>query len=535
MATVERNPVERRMAILQRLWLEQSGRDARIFLWEVEDDAKSLIQAFTALQQQETEYDLPDLFITFRAPFDTLFGYSRALRHELLENYQHSKEALAEQQLATDWRYPPLAECDSVDGFMAALSSFAHCYQAQFRYLVVALSPDAVSLHSSWQQWIELALQSSWPANLRFMLLHSHSNPCWRPLEKARPHDVQKLIPDLQQHTLITEVASQSTEDNETFLYRRYMTDSMVLLQRGTPQQVTERAQRALELAQQKGWPEQQVVMHSIIAGAWLKGQDIPRAVQSYRLAAERAVQIEQPAIKHQLITQSLFGEAGAWFTARRYEQAAEVYARAAAEAQRVPHPLYVIEGYRMAGFCYQRKGHTTLATKFYTEAIRAATQLPLAERKFSTLGITLHALLTMQDKARAEALEKKAQAYCNQLMDIQRKAEKEALALGKYPALEKTARLQQRMEQAMEQAFLHCCEQRESLIRQASIPFQRIIFAGRELLAPNWSGIPDIAHPLDKEPAEWDAPLSFMTPEPKSTEQLLQTEMPASELKEVL
>ncbi|QHM73342.1 hypothetical protein [Mixta intestinalis] len=529
MIALERNPVEQRMAILKHLWLEQSDCNARIFLWEVEDDAKSLIYAFTALQQRESDYELPDLFITFRAPFDTLFGYSRALRHELLESYQNSREALAQQQLATEWYTPPLAECDSVDGFMAALSSFAHYYQAQFRYLVVVLSPDTVSLHSSWQQWIELALQSAWPANLRFMLLHSHSNPCWRPLEKAWPHDVQKLTPDLQQHTLIKEIASRSTEDNETFLYRRYMSDSMVLLQHGTAQQVTDRAQRALELAQQKGWPEQQVVMHSIIAGAWLKAQDIPKAVQAYRLAADRAARIEQPAIKYQLITQSLFGEAGAWFTARRYEQAAEVYARAAVEAQHIPHPLYATEGYRMAGFCYQRSGHTTLATKFYTEAVRAATQLPLAERKFSSLGITLHALLTMQDKARAEALEKKAQVYCNQLTDIQRKAEKEALALGKYPAPEKTAQLQQRMEQAMEQAFLHCCQQREKLIRQASIPFQRIIFAGRELLTPNWSGSPDIAHPLDKEPAEWDAPLSFMVPEPKSTEQLLQAEVSTS------
>lgn len=523
-----KNPVERRIEILQQMWWEKSTQHTKVFVWDMDDDAENFIHAFTALQQHETEFTTPDLFIKFRSPFDTQFGYSRALRNELLENYRASKDELIKQQIATDWKYPPQADCDSVDGLLACLGSFADYYQVHFRYLVVVLSPDFVNLQSSFLQWMQQAIQrEEWPINLRIMLQHNRSNPVWHSLAEQYPHFVQLLTPELRQRTLLAEIANQSTEDNTTFLYRRYMTDSMILLQHGTPQQVAERAQQALVLAQQKGWAEQQVVMHSLMAGAWLKARSIPEAVQEYRSAASQAALIPSASIKHQLTTQSLLGEAGAWLTGKHYEQAAQVYAHAATEALRIPHPVFAIEGYRMAAYCHRQDGNISLAAKFNIEAIRVAAKLPASERKLTTLGVVLQTMLSQQDEARANALEKKAAEYSQHLETLQRKAEEKALALGKYPQPEKIAQLEQQLEQAMEQAFVQCCQQRETLICQASPSFQKIVFIGRELLALNWSGVPDIVHPLNKNMDEWSVPLSFMTAEPQSTERLLKEHQP--------
>ncbi|WP_380180340.1 hypothetical protein [Kalamiella sp. sgz302252] len=519
MAKTVKNPVERRIEILQGMWLEKSAKKSKVLLWDMEDEEINFIYAFTALQRHNTLYDVSDMFISFRAPFDTLFGYSRALRNELLESYNNS---LAEQGISADWQLPPEANADSVAGTLACLQSFIHCYQTRFRYLVVALTPDSVSRQSSFLNWMQLALQHEWPHNLRIMLLQSQSDPAWRPLAQEYPDDVQILQPKLYSQTLVAEIANQSTEDNTSFLYRRFMTDSLTLLKLGTPQQVAERAQKALALAQQKDWFEQQVFMHNLTAGAWLKAQAIPEAVQAYRLACGQAALIKHAPVKYQLTVQSLMGEAGAWFSGKHYQQAADIYARSAATALQIPHPLFAIEGYRMAGYCHQCNSQNALAMGFYREAIRVAAQLPADERKLTTLGVILQSLLAMQDKKRAGALVKKAADYSQQLSALQQKAEKQALASGIYPQPGKIALLEQQMEQAMEQAFLTCCRQRETLIRQSGSAFQKIIFVGRELLNLHWSGSPDIAHPFDKNSEEWQAPLSFIRTEPDATESLL-------------
>lgn len=527
MATQETNPVERRVALLQQAWLEHSQHDGRILLWEVDDDARKLVQAFTALQDHDTNYSTPDLFIKCKAPFDTQFGYSRAVRNELLENYRSSLDELAAHHVATGWEYPPHAASDSAAGVLACLRSFADYYQARFRLLVAVIEPKSISRQASLLAWLHQLLEHPWPENLRIMLLHGRSQPVWRPLAEAYPQWVQVLSPDLHQRGLLSEIASQSTEDNATFLYRRYLTDCFTLLQHGTPQQVAQRAEQALALAQQKGWAEQQVVVHSMMAGAWLKAQAIPQAVRDYQRAAECGAQVAPHTLKHTLITQSLFGEAGAWFTGSQLRQASETYLKAAAQATLVPHPVYAIEGYRMAGFCYGLDGATTLATTCYVKAVSTGAAMPAAERKFTTLGVVLQALLALQDKSRAAALEHKAQEYLQQLENIQLRAEKKALALGKYPRSEAVLQLEKQMEHEMEQAFLDCCRQREALIRRASAPFQKIIFAGRELLDIRWSGSPDVAHPFGKQDEQWSEPLSFMAPAPASTEQLLKDHQP--------
>lgn len=523
MATEEISPVERRIEILKRTWLERSSESSRIVLWEVDDDARNLVHAFTEVQQHDTHFSTPDLFIKFKATFDTQFGYSRAIRNELLENYRNSLDELVEHQVDANWACPLPAACDSAAGVLACLGSFAQYYHERFRYFVAVISSDTITRHTPLLDWVRQMLELEWPPNLRVMLMHGRSQPMWRPLVEACPQWVQVLTPDLQQRELLSEIANRSTEDNTAFLYRRYMTDCFTLLQHGTPQQVAERGQRALELAQQKGWAEQQVVVHSMIAGAWLKAGSVPHAVREYQQAYERAALISTPNLKHTLITQSLFGEAGAWFSGSQLRHAASTYARAAEQATQIPHPVYAIEGYRMAGFCHQQDAASTLAATFYVKAVSTGAKLPAAERKFTTLGFALQGLLALQDKSRAAALEHKAQEYLQQLEKIQLDAEKKVRALGPYPRNDAVLQIEQHMENQMEQAFLDCCRQREALIRQASIPFQKVIFAGRELLNPRWSGVPDIAHPLDKNVAQWSEPLSFMAPEEGAADELLQ------------
>jgi hypothetical protein len=46
--------------------------------------------------------------------------------------------------------------------------------------------------------------------------------------------------------------------------------------------------------------------------------------------------------------------------------------------------------------------------------------------------------------------------------------------------------------------------EERENLIRRGDDSFRRVIRLAREKLHPHWNGLPEIAHPFDAPPGEW-------------------------------
>ncbi|SCB84468.1 hypothetical protein GA0061071_10269 [Kosakonia oryzendophytica] len=493
-----KNPTEKVMTDLELSWLDASEHSAqtRLFIWRIPAGGESLLDGFIALQQHPEGRTLPDLFLGLTTPFETGFGYSEALGREFVEHYEATPDA-------AEWQAEPYLPCYSPAQLRQLLQGFADRFAEDLRYLVLVLKPSAVSDDSALTRWLNGWLEQGEPAP-RLLLIDTVEQPVWQPLLDAHPHEVQLIVDDIDGMKVMHQTAQQQTDpDGDRLLFRRYLADAMLLLEKGTAAQVAARGDLALAIARQRGWADQQAMMHNLIAGGWLKGNDPAQAVAHYRQAQDISGEIAEPTLKGQLRTQSTFGEAGAWFAKKEYLQAAKRYRQAALEAQAIPHPVFEMEGWRMSGFCLWLAGHRPTAMEEYARAVKAAESVPLPERGQTTLPLVFQDLLRIHDKRRTEAIEACAARWQREKRDLIQQTE---ARLPAQPGIEQVKQAESRLQLQLEAMFTVIREERENLIRRGDESFRRVIRLAREKLHPHWNGLPDIAHPFDAPPGEWQS-----------------------------
>lgn len=490
-----KNPSEKVMSELEVSWLEASeDAAARLFIWRVPANGESLLDAFFALQQHPQGRSLPDLFLSFNTPFETGYSYSEALGREFVEQYEATPDAAF-------WDAEPWLPCYSAGQLRSLLQSFAEQFTDDLRCLVLVLKPSAVSDESAMLRWLHRWLEQGADAP-RLLLIDTVEQPIWQPLYTANPRHVRLIEDRIDGMKVMHQTAQQQTDaDADRLLFRRYLADAMLLLEKGSAAQVAARGSLALAIAQRRGWADQQAMMHNLIAGGWLKGRDHAQAVEHYRQAQSISGEVPDQAVKGQLRTQSTFGEAGAWFSSKDYLQAAKIYRQAALEAQAIPHPLFAMEGWRMCGFCLWLCGHRPAAMEEYARAIQAAEPVPITERGQTTLPLVFQDLLRMHDKRRTEALEACATRWQAEKQKLIAQVEAQ---LPSAPAVEQVRQADSRLQLQFEATFTLIREERENLIRRGDESFRRVIRLAREKLHPHWNGLPEIAHPFDAPPGEW-------------------------------
>lgn len=493
-----KNPTEKVMSELELSWLEASEHagHTRLFIWRVPAQGESLLDGFIALQQHAQGRTLPDLFLGLTTAFETGYGYSEALAREFVEHYEATPDA-------GGWQAEHYLPCYSPAQLRQLLQSFAEHFADDLRYLVLVLKPSAVSDEKALLRWLTGWLAEGEPAP-RLLLIDTPEQPLWQRLYEAHPGSVQLIVDEIDGMKVMHQTAQQQTDpDPDRLLFRRYLADAMLLLEKGSAAQVAARGSLALNIARQRGWADQQAMMHNVIAGGWLKDHQHAQAIEHYRQAQQVCAEIPDPAVKGQLRTQSTFGEAGAWFAKKEYLQAAKGYRQAAVEAQAIPHAVFAIEGWRMSGFCLWLAGHRPTAMEEYGHAIQAAQGVPLAERGQTTLPLVFQDLLRMHDKRRTEALEACATRWQSEKQRLIQLAEER---LPTPPTIEQVKQTENRLQLQLEAAFTLIREEREKLIRHGDDSFRRVIRLAREMLHPHWNGLPAIAHPFDAPPGEWQS-----------------------------
>jgi hypothetical protein len=518
-----KNPVEKRIALMRDLWWQATeDEQVRVIVWRVPANAERMVLAFYEAQRHDGDWQTGDLFIKFDAPFETGFTYSRMLCDALIESYVASDDSFKQQGVAMNWPFARVPRPDSAAGFMGLLGHFAQHHEARFRHAVAALMPAPVTSAAALKAWVQAALQAGVSHGVRLALQETTSQRQWDWLLKDHAALVRVIEPPVDMFDIARETAAQSPSAGPAVAYRQLLTDVLTLVEKGTPAQASARGDKALKIAEREGWHDQQVVVHMAVAGAHLKAQDCPAAIKRYRQArvcAEEAKQAGSPtavAVGGNLVMQTWFGEAGAWFVAKQLKQAAQAYRSGAEEAQRLPNQLFALEGFRMASFCYARDGDTAQARSHGALAVREGHDMKPQERASSTLGVALNDLLRLQDAERLAEMEKLAAAYQAAMAQAHADAEDKGAALGATPANADVDRIETQMHASFEHAFQSLREQREKLIARGDEYFRKVVAVGRDLLHPQWAGLPEVKHPLDKEQAMWtQMPQSAALPPP--------------------
>lgn len=508
-----KSPVEKRIDDLRDLWIEATqSPDVRLVVWRIPGNADRMLAAFFEAHKHSDVAMTPDLFVNFDAPYETGFGYSRALLDTLQVGYVGSRESLKEQGAAIDWQGAHAEYPDSPLGVVKMFESFATHYQPHLRYFAANLSPSRVSSAQALEQWLDNALLAPVPANVRLSVVDHTETKQWQALVERHGKAVRVIDAPIDMFDIARATAAQSGGAGPQTAYRQMLADVMTLLERGTAAQTAKRADKALALAERQQWPDQQVVLHMAVAGGHLKEKQLPEAIARYRSARECATKAE--AAQHpagaNLVMQTWFGEAGAWLTAEQPERAAQAYVEGAQAARRVPNAMFVLEGQRMAGFCLASAGKREPAREHYLAAMAEARAMPPSDRPMTTLPLLLQDMLRLQDARRAEKIEQCASEYQAEIAAAHAQAEADSSKLGAVPAPAALEKIESAMFGRFETSFAKVCHERERLIAGGDEFFRKVVAVGRDFLHATWNGLPDVKHPLDKDVPEWSAPPKF-------------------------
>ncbi|WP_313492765.1 hypothetical protein [Stenotrophomonas sp.] len=514
-------PMLRGLATLREAWLQASSDPSRrLLIWRLPANASRLLAAFFEMQRHDEGRDTPDYFLRIDTRYELGFRYSRQIKQDLLERYLGSQDELREQGVTLGWRGPNETHPDSAAGVVEVLASFAEHHGAHLRLMAAVLEPERYVPGDGFERWVSAALNARPSAQLRLVLVDTEEDPRWQPLLDRHAGVAALIGGDVDMFGIARDTAAQSTGRGPEVLYRQLLADLVLLIERGSPAQVVSRAERAQALATRNGWHDQQSVVQMMVAGAWLKHGDHAQAINAYRNArtAAESARLGGNAAGADLVTQSWFGEAGCWLMAKQPERAAQTYLQASTSAASIPHPMFQLEGQRMAGWCQLQAGNRELARTQLLEAIRIAKPLPPADRKTTTLPQALWDLLLLQDARRCQKLQDVAAEYVQASARVFGDAENHAMALGPRPARSALDAIERQLDVALEQGFHRAQQERERLIQAGDEFFRKIVAVGRDFLDPSWNGIPAIEHPLDHEIPVWSEPPA-MQPLPDPSE----------------
>lgn len=502
------NPVERRLVYLCGQWIDfRQDPSRRLLVWRAPESALRLIECFFEAQKHEGPYSSGDLFVVFRCPFEYSIQYSRALKEALLGSLEASREELRLEGLDAQWTFDPASTEDSPAGVLEVFHAFATHYQASLQKLAVVFLPSIVAQPEHMEQWVRRWLEAGPSEMLRGMVLVTAPGTVPPVLSTHPLVQVQNLALDplaAAQETFAREATNQPDS-----IYRTMLMSLVALCEKGTANQVKTRSADVLNFAQKRGWTDQQVAVHVIVAGAFMKESRYAEAIQSYqraRQAADIAMAAGHPA-GPKLVLQTWFGQAGAEFAAGNGVGARSSYDQAGAVAQKAGDLPLCIEALRMAARCSSQLKDVVGAKQRAQAGLEVGTGMKPEERALTTLPVLLVDLLRLLDRDRVLLMQQVKRTLHADVLAARNVADLcgQNRAAGTRPP--DPAAVEQTFQKAVDEAFERATEALEAHVAQAADDFQALCSQGSALFESGWMLENDIALPAQPEAAELPGP----------------------------
>jgi tetratricopeptide (TPR) repeat protein len=406
------NPVEKRLSDLRASWLDFRAHDsARLLIWRVPDDAGRLVQCFFEIQKHDTELATGDRFVVLEAPFAHSIQYSRVLL-----------EAIAGK--------PPDGPL-SATAVVEALGLLEGAGTERHGCLAAVLMPASIGHDAAFSGWLRRALAAGVPDRVRVAVIDSVETP--RLLElSAGGAGIHVESPRIDALAMARETFAGEGAVGPAAVFRNHLMDLVTLIQKGSPEQASRKADDALAFARKAQWIDQEVVVSMLLSGAFLKSQRFDDAVATYgkaREGARRATEIGHPSGR-QLLVQAEFGEAGVHLAAGHPARAAECYGRALVAARQIPDNTLAIEAMRMGSFCHARMNDRQGAIAHAEAALALGETLPPSERAMSTLPMAIGDLLRSMSPDRMRMLDAIGQRRGKRIEQARRSVEARAVEL---------------------------------------------------------------------------------------------------------
>lgn len=407
------NAVERRLDQLNVLWGQFADHPtARVLRWQADADARRIIDVFLQLHTEHPA-GLPDYFLPFDRPFRDETSYAADLLRAWREWFDAQKDDLIEESRDPTWRPPsPRAGEPGQSAVVRAADSFRRTYKAEFRFLCVALVPDATPDPAAWARWVGVLAKQEIPPEVRFLLVDPAEAPRLAALDAKR---VLTQTPVVRMGDVYRELLAEAGGSGPGVVYRKHYVNMVAAAGEGDVKAAEQAGRNAAAVAAAEGWGDLHAAALVGLSGVLMSANRPADALAGYRqaVAAADTIPPEHPAAAI-LRVQTRMAEAGALFGGKDYAPAAAQYEAAAPLA---PDPMLKMECWRMAAACHELLKDDPKAFACGQQALTAGEGIAPDVREKSTLAFAAQGLVRVCGKRAFADKKREVLATANRLL----------------------------------------------------------------------------------------------------------------------
>lgn len=376
MTSKPHNPITERIERLQLNWQSfTESEDSIISRWLIEPDELQMIDLFYELENSE-HGRLPDLFLRFQTPLNSLSTYDESLWNELNSIIEGSSSVFQEEEITLDWgQLNGNSSGNDSSSFLNKLHAFKEQIPSLSGNIVAYLSPSEFSNVQEWEKWLSESIREGIPEGIRIMLVDDIHQPVFESLSQQFPQEVMTIQPALDMSSALQQLAAAGDPTNPGVQFRQLF---LTLSQAASKQQWTkleQLGQKTRGLARQEAWPDMEIAVLQLMGSTYLGANRIEQSLKMYQDAkaiAENAYKTNNP-IGGKLLIQVLFSRAAAYLNQKNYDHTIVDYKTAAIVAEDIKDYFSLLEAHRMTAYCLEQQKQFPEAWEINQKGILAA------------------------------------------------------------------------------------------------------------------------------------------------------------------
>ncbi len=397
MTNAPANPIQQRFEKLEGLWATfTEDPDARLLRWLADDDSNQMLQLFADLQNEDVT-EIPDLFVQFKAVFESSETYTDTLIESLIAQFEEIRPALAQEDISVAWVAPKMSKPAAPKDLVNVLTSFFRSYESLMEHLVIVLFPAFVADAVAWNDWLTKLMMAGIPGEIRFMVVDSIGSPQLSQLAKTQAKTVRSVDPQLGMPTAYEEIVAAVPGSGPGHDFRTSFVALTNAAGQGNVALAQEAAGRAIAIAKEQQWHYLVSTAQMALGAAFFAAGKLAETLQCYR-AANQAIAGSDDVASRKLDVPTRMAEGSALIAAEQYEEAATVFQNAAVVAAKQSETASELECWRMAGWCHETADQPEQSWKCAEKALAVGRALPPADRATSTLPYVGQMLLRLAD-----------------------------------------------------------------------------------------------------------------------------------------
>ena len=404
------NPIQQELEKLDDQWEDFTSSKLPLFRWYFSADDIQLGLTFIKVKEQLDEKN-PELFIHLHSEFHESDSFGRALADEMNEMIEAGladaelEETQEKSPPATihPWQKPALD--NSINGFNCIFRSCKHALDSFGNYvhnIVLVITPARIHNTDEYTHWwascCDIHARYHWPENLKLVLFDTEKNSTLAALAQTNPQHIHSVDAPVDMDAAIAAVLRNVDDGSPTAKFRQLTVELQKAVGKRDKPALEKLAAAAIALAEQQRWFDMWVVTLLTRAAGYLSLQAYEPALNDYRDAQLIAAQGEQENVPgcNKLQLQSMICEGTCLFSAERFAEAAQAYAKGAQAAEQQQDAMLTLEGWRMASFSMERLKEKQPAWEYAMKALDAGRKMDQEQRSQSTLPFVGQALLRL-------------------------------------------------------------------------------------------------------------------------------------------